>query len=238
LLLLLWLALLAGAGLLLWRGPRAWRFLLLWLLTHTAVMTYAVLMAPRHYYLPLAPALILISALWVRLLERATPRGACRLLLRWPKLAGRLAAGVAVIAAIVVAGLGAAELLRISAIWGNAAATAAHILEDTRAARAGCPQCRSVYMVNLPDGLPTTGAEVAYIFRAGTVSALYLAGIAAPREVSLAYTPNATWTWDSRRNNTERLISLSALQELARRPDTLVMRYLPERGTVVRMTAP
>jgi len=227
-------AMLAGLGWLAVRRSRPNRFLLAWLLFHLAVMSYAVSLESRHFYLPLIPAAILVSNALFGL--------AAGVLGRLPGLGDvwrpRLAAGMLGLFGVAMLGAGSAQIHGRVEVWSAAAGIAQDIARATLAAHAGLPACTAVYMVNLPDSLPAGETDGAYIFRNGIRSALYLAGLPQSVRVHEVHTPDADWTWEVRRGSSEGRITSAEIARLARRPGVLVMRYFPDRCTVARVTSP
>ncbi len=223
---LLWWALVAGAlALMVWRSP-ARRFLLAWTLVQVGVITYAAVMESRHFYLPLAPAVVLlVSAAHDAL--RALPAAGRAAHWREVIAAGLLLAGV-----LGVAGVGSAGLLQRKAIWTEAAGLAQRVLQATLAAYAQCQDCPNVYLLNFPDGLPISPVETAYVFRNGIRNALYLNGVSESVVIARVHTADATWTWDVRRGSTAARVTPAQVAALSRRPGVLVIDYRPELGNV------
>jgi len=155
-----WYALIAIAGLAATlRLQRRHLFLLSWVLVHVAMMSFAVGMASRHYYLPLVPASLLVMGLIESAAHRLT-RGL-------PRLAGAGATALTLAAVLAILSWGLPDLHRKVAVWRQAAATADRILADLDTAQARQPKATRLVAVNLPDGIPLGESEPAFIFRFG-----------------------------------------------------------------------
>jgi hypothetical protein len=155
-----WYALLALAGLAATlRLQRRHLFLLAWVLLHVAMMSFAVGMASRHYYLPLVPASLLVMGL----IESAAHRLARGL----PRLAGAPATAFTLAAVLAILSWGLPDLHRKVAVWRQAATAADRILAAIDTAQARRPRATRLVAVNLPDGIPLGESEPAFIFRFG-----------------------------------------------------------------------
>ncbi|HEX4959530.1 MAG TPA: hypothetical protein VF173_01730 [Thermoanaerobaculia bacterium] len=155
-----WYALLALAMLMAIR-PLARRhlFLLSWVLVHVAMMSFAIGLASRHYYLPLVPASLLVLSLIESVAQR--------LALGLPRLAGAWAPALILAAVLGILCWGLPDLHRKVAVWRQAAGAADRILAGVDAAQARRPQATRLIAVNLPDGIPLGESEPAFVFRFG-----------------------------------------------------------------------
>lgn len=236
--LLWWGAIVAGVVVPAIRRCRANRFLLAWLLSHVAIMSYAVPMGSRHFYLPLAASAILIPNGLREILEFGW--NAADKVLHFhgrllPALKGRLIAGFLMLFCLVVSLGSIAQIQLRKAVWQEAAHIADHIIHATATAYHACPECTAIYLINLPDGLPCTETEVAYIFRNGIRPALRLAGIPRSVQIITLHTSDADWTWEAKRGSEEGLVQDAEINSLAGQEHNLVMQYFPALRMVQRV---
>jgi hypothetical protein len=205
------------------RLARLERLLAAWAIVHVVVMTLAIGMASRHYYLPLVPASLVVALVLARLAARAVraagPAAA-------PRVTGWVLA--AVVAPLVATGV--VQLAHRRAVWGEAAALGQRLLDDVEQARAAGPARPHVYVVDLPDGLPVGEAEPAFVFRHGFEAALVQwrgVGIAGITRLHSAAPPPRTEPFG-------RPAAEAEIRALAASPDNLVLRYDPAARRLVR----
>jgi hypothetical protein len=216
------LALVVSAGLFFLRLTPRLRFLALWTGLHVGVMVLAIGMASRHYYLPLVPASLLVASLLVSLAEKVGEK------------VDRLVAGRSgrpalaswllplLLAPLVLAGL--TVLTFRKAVWAEASALGQDLLDQTVAMSRQAPAARSLYLVDLPDGLPLGESDPAYIFRLGFEDALKLQRIG-PRFVGITRLHGgSTEPW---KEPFGRLATDAEILALAADPANLVLRYDP-----------
>jgi hypothetical protein len=234
---LFWWMLLAGVGWLAVRRSPARRFLLAWILLHVGVMTWAVLMESRHFNLPLAPATIFLASVVRDALRRvlAWGRGSANCREVWREY---VAAGLLVALTAGAALVGISELSRRRAIWKESSALAQRIVQTTLNVYAQSQGCKEIYLLNLPDSLPISPTEVAYVFRNGQRRALQLAGLPSTVAVARIHTDDAVWTWEVRRGSDAGRVTEARIEALSRRPETLVMRYAPAAQNVQAVGRP
>lgn len=204
---------------LLWRAlTHVERFLIAWLGLQVGTMVLAIGMDPRHYYLPLVPACLLFSHVTLRM-ARAI---AMHLTPAWGQVwanAGACAVSIAVIGGVI--GLGIHDLRTRKQTWSFAATLASDAIVAIGSFHAFQPRADHLYLVNLPDGLPTGDTAPAYLFRQGTEDAvaLYYPGLF--RQVVLLREQSSQT--ESKIAGT--IISQEALHDLARSPTALILVY-------------
>jgi hypothetical protein len=214
----LWRVLLvSGSVLIFLRLSRLGKFLVVWVAFQTGIMILAIGMDPRHYYLPLAPACILVASLVVS--------GADRVRRLSQPYTGRRIAGLIsgallsmTIAAFVL--LGIHDLDTRKRAWSDASLVATNIMEDIGKQHVAHPGASNLYVVNLPDGLPSGDTAPAYVFRLGFHEAVAFYYVGIFNSVSKLRTTSELWVAPS-----ATLISMRELQDLAASKDNLVLEY-------------
>lgn len=207
--------------------PNSYRFLLAWGLLLVLVMSVSLgAIVSRHLYLIVVPPSILWAGLLVWLARELTGRIARMTPLRGDKRVLAVA-GACVLAAVLVAD-GTAFAQKQETAWIQGTHVQTQLLASLKQQSRDHPGASNLYLIDLPDSIPSSTGNVVYMYRNST--APWVSFNMPGRFHSIT----AIRTSDMPANPSAQLINPLALAQIAQQPDTLLLQYHDQPASLQR----